>query len=109
MNSAPVSESGIHLDLHIDGVSRPSASGTRMEIRSPATGAVLGTVAVAGEADLQDAVASAETAFRTWSARTAYDRERTLRQASAFVRTRADALGRLMALEQGKPLAPGPQ
>ncbi|MFO1459207.1 MAG: aldehyde dehydrogenase family protein [Verrucomicrobiota bacterium] len=105
MNSAPVSESGIHLDLHIDGVSRPSASGTRMEIRSPATGAVLGTVAVAGEADLQDAVASAETAFRTWSARTAYDRERTLRQASAFVRTRADALGRLMALEQGKPLA----
>ncbi|MCW5557366.1 MAG: aldehyde dehydrogenase family protein [Verrucomicrobiae bacterium] len=97
--------SPIHLDLHIRGVNRPAADGARAGLRSPATGEALGTVALASGADLEEAVAAAHEAFRSWSALTAYERERILRKASAHARARAEELGRLMALEQGKPLA----
>ncbi|MBL9176123.1 MAG: aldehyde dehydrogenase family protein [Verrucomicrobiales bacterium] len=105
MNPDPSPESRIHLDLLIGGTSRPAAAGTRRELRSPAHGGIIGSVAEAGEADLHDAVAAADQAFASWSSRTAQDREKLVRQASAFVRTRADGIGRLMALEQGKPWA----
>lgn len=95
----------LHLELHINGLNRPAAEGARTELRSPATGEVIGSVARAAESDLNEAVASAHAAFPAWSARTAYDREKVLRRAAAHVRTKADELGRLMALEQGKPLA----
>ena len=95
----------LHLELHINGLNRPAAEGARTELRSPATGEVIGSVARAAESDLNEAVASAHAAFPAWSARTAYDREKVLRKAAAHVRTKADELGRLMALEQGKPLA----
>ncbi|MEN9676088.1 MAG: hypothetical protein RIS76_1984 [Verrucomicrobiota bacterium] len=95
----------LHLELHINGLNRPAAQGARTELRSPATGEVIGSVARAAESDLNEAVASAHAAFPAWSARTAYDREKVLRKAAAHVRTQADELGRLMALEQGKPLA----
>lgn len=94
----------LHLELHINGLNRPAAEGARTELRSPATGEVIGSVARAAESDLNEAVASAHAAFPAWSARTAYDREKVLRRAAAHVRTKADELGRLMALEQGKPL-----
>src|SRR4051812_12228398 len=75
------------------------------EVRSPATGAVVGTYALAETSHVQLAVASADAAFRKWSAVCAHEREAALRKATAFARTRADEIGRLMALEQGKPYA----
>jgi len=104
MNSRLVPDP-IHLDLHIRGVNRPASDGARTELHSPATGEPLGTVATASVADLEDAVSAAHEAFPSWSALTAYERERILRKASAHARARAEELGRLMALEQGKPLA----
>ncbi|MBN8247177.1 MAG: aldehyde dehydrogenase family protein [Verrucomicrobia bacterium] len=97
-------ESPLHLNLHIGGENRPSADGGRAEIRCPADGELVGTVSLASEADLEDAVAAARKALRSWSGTTAYVREQQIRKASAHVRTQADRLGRLMALEQGKPL-----
>jgi succinate-semialdehyde dehydrogenase / glutarate-semialdehyde dehydrogenase len=93
------------IGLLIDGRSQAASDGGKMEIRSPATGQVVGSVAAATAADLDRAVASAKKAFAAWSARTAYDREQILRRAAAHVRGKADAIGLLMALEQGKPLA----
>ncbi|MBL9126380.1 MAG: aldehyde dehydrogenase family protein [Verrucomicrobiales bacterium] len=94
-----------HLDLHVDGADRPASDGTRIDIRSPHDGAVVGSVPKATLADLDDAVASARRAFPSWARLTAYEREKTIRRATAFVRTQADTLGLAMALEQGKPLA----
>ncbi len=94
-----------HLDLHIGGDSRAAVDGSRAEVRSPHDGAVVGSVPRAGSADLDAAVDAAGTAFQTWSRLTAYDREKTIRKATAHVRTQADSLGLAMALEQGKPLA----
>ena len=91
--------------LLIDGQQRPAARGGEIEVRSPANGEVVGRVPSATVEDLEAAVQSAHAAFRAWSARSAYDREKVLRKAAAHVRTKADEIGRLMALEQGKPLA----
>ncbi|HRI13824.1 MAG TPA: aldehyde dehydrogenase family protein, partial [Verrucomicrobiota bacterium] len=98
-------EPAIHLNLHINGQSRPASEGGRLELRSPATGEIIGSVPSATLADIEVAVAAAHDAFKSWSALTAYEREKTIRKVIVHVRTQADYLGRLMALEQGKPLA----
>lgn len=79
--------------------------GSVFEITSPATGEPVGRAALADSKDLEDAVAEANRAFAEWSQRTAWDREQITRKATAHARTQAEAIGRLMALEQGKPLA----
>lgn len=94
-----------HLDLHVNGRNLPASDGARHEVHSPATGRLVGSVPKATDADLQTAVQAAVNAFKAWSTRTAYERETLIRKATASVRTQADYLGRLMALEQGKPLA----
>jgi succinate-semialdehyde dehydrogenase/glutarate-semialdehyde dehydrogenase len=90
--------------LFIDGAETPAADGRRLEVRSPATGEVVGSIAAATAADADRAVAAADKAFKKWSAVTAYERERLIKVAVAHVRTKADEIGWLMSLEQGKPL-----
>src|ERR1700691_2613043 len=91
-------------ELFINGADTPGSDGRRLEVRSPATGEVVGSVAAATAADAGRAVAAAAEAFGKWSALTAYERERTIKAALAHVRSKAEELGRLMTLEQGKPL-----
>jgi acyl-CoA reductase-like NAD-dependent aldehyde dehydrogenase len=71
---------------------------------NPATGEKIADVPDQTIDDLNAAVTQATAAFSAWSARTAYDREKTIRKATAYVRTQAEAIGLLMAREQGKPL-----
>ncbi len=75
------------------------------EVRSPATGELVATVAKADANGADAAVQAAHKAFQSWSKLSPYDREKIIRKATAHVRTKADYLGLLMALEQGKPLA----
>ncbi len=95
----------IHLDLLINGIRQPAIGGARSEVRSPHDGRLVGTVPRATSTDLDAAVQSAHAAFKSWSALPSYEREKIIRKATAFVRTKASEIGRLMALEQGKPLA----
>ncbi len=74
-----------------------------LEVRSPANGEVVGAVETAGPGDVDRAVQVAHRAFLAWSAQTAYQREQTIRRATAHVRGRAAEIGELMAREQGKP------
>lgn len=83
---------------------QPVSTTERTEVRSPHDGRVIGSVAKASLADLDAAVSAAQTAFKSWSALTPYDREKIIRKATAHVRTKANEIGMLMALEQGKPL-----
>lgn len=96
------------MDIHsvkllIGAESCEAVQGTRFEVRSPATGEVVGSVAKADSADIALAVQAAQKAFTDWSKKTPYEREKIMRQATAQVRLQADDIGRLMALEQGKP------
>ena len=101
MNSVPSEIANV--DLIVRGKLRPSSSGQRWRITSPATGDVVGSVASATREDLIEAIESAHEAFLTWSKLTPYQREKIIRQAAAHVRSKAEEIGRLMAIEQGKP------
>ena len=102
-----MNSSAITHDLFIAGHDVPSSDGARFDVHSPHDGAVVASVAAASVADVDRAVAAAQDAFADWSALTAYDREARIRKATAHVRTQAAEIGRLMALEQGKPLNQG--
>jgi succinate-semialdehyde dehydrogenase/glutarate-semialdehyde dehydrogenase len=97
------------VQLFIDGTYRDGCGGGTLPFWNPATGAEIGTVAVAEPPDLDHALAAAVAAFATWRETSAWDRARCLRAAAALLRTRADAIGRLLTLEQGKPLAQATQ
>lgn len=89
--------------LFIDGQFVEASDGASFEVTAPANGERIATVSAATDKDVDTAVQSAQRAFLHWSRLTAYDREKTIRKATAHARTRADRIGMLMALEQGKP------
>jgi succinate-semialdehyde dehydrogenase / glutarate-semialdehyde dehydrogenase len=87
----------------IGGDAVSSATGATFELHSPATGEVVGVLPEANVNDVNAAVSAAQFAFESWSKLTAYQREAIVCKATAHVRTQADRIGMLMALEQGKP------
>jgi succinate-semialdehyde dehydrogenase/glutarate-semialdehyde dehydrogenase len=93
------------VSLFIDGAWTPSAAGKTLTVLNPATGDALGTLAHAGIADLDRALAAAEKGFEVWRRTSAYDRSKIMRKAAGLIRERADEIAMLMTQEQGKPLA----
>jgi acyl-CoA reductase-like NAD-dependent aldehyde dehydrogenase len=63
-----------------------------------------GTTYNATEAQYEEAVEAAVTAFEVTRTLPAYERGRILREISAGIRARREELGRLIALEAGKPI-----
>lgn len=82
-----------------------AASGKTINVVNPATGAVIGKVAHAGIAELDRALAAAQSGFEAWRRIPAHERATTMRRAATLVRERAGDIGRLLTQEQGKPLA----
>ncbi|RKP54854.1 NAD-dependent succinate-semialdehyde dehydrogenase [Pararobbsia silviterrae] len=89
--------------LLIDNVWSDAANGKTLDVLNPATGKVIGTVAHAGIADLDRALAAAQKGFDAWRKIPAHERASVMRKAASIVRERADAIARLMVMEQGKP------
>src|SRR3546814_6473728 len=54
---------------------------------------------------LDRALAAAAEGFRTWRAVSPYERGKVMRRAVEIIRSRRDEIARLMAMEQGKPVA----
>jgi len=94
-----------NVQLLIDNQWRAARGDTTLKVYNPADGKVIGTVARASKADLDDALASAAKGFEVWRKTPAMERARVMRAAAQLVRERADAIARLMTMEQGKPLA----
>ncbi|MFN2387131.1 MAG: aldehyde dehydrogenase family protein [Thermoanaerobaculia bacterium] len=96
----------LRTDLFIGGEFVPSASGKRFATSNPATGETLADIAEAGREDLDRAVDAARRAFETgpWADMKPRDRGRILRNAADMLRSRADALGRVETLDNGKPI-----
>jgi succinate-semialdehyde dehydrogenase/glutarate-semialdehyde dehydrogenase len=93
------------LALFIDG-DFLSADGRKTEpVLNPATGQTLALLPRAGIADLDRALAAAQAAFLSWRKVSAYDRARIMKRAADLIRERKVAIGRILTLEQGKPLA----
>lgn len=94
--------------LIIAGERRDAADGATFEVTEPATGAVLTTVAQAGPADVDAALAIAHRAFNdgrgTWARTNATERGRVLLKVSQLLREREDALATAEARGAGHPM-----
>lgn len=74
-------------------------------VKNPATGELVGYVPKLGAAETKEAIAAAETAQKEWAARTAKERSVILRKWFELMMANQDDLGRILTMEQGKPLA----
>ncbi len=80
------------------------ASGEYLESINPATGKVLAQVASANSADVDAAVAAAQTAFETWSKTPGHVRARYLYALARHIQKHSRLLAVLEALDNGKTL-----
>lgn len=94
-----------HEEMLIGGRWRPAADGRTVEVDDPATGQLVATVPLAGESDLDEAIAAATEGFRAWRAVDAWERSHRLRTAASRIRDDRTAIAELLTEEQGKPLA----
>ncbi|MGW0911024.1 NAD-dependent succinate-semialdehyde dehydrogenase [Streptomyces sp. NPDC002784] len=91
--------------MHIAGEWCQGGTGRTAPIVDPATERAIGEVPLATAADLDRALAAAEEGFRVWRDTPVGRRTAILHTAAGLLTERAAAIGRIMTLEQGKPLA----
>lgn len=86
----------------VDGEWRRAAA--TFDVLNPATGEVLASVAKAGKAETEQAIAAAERAFPGWRAKTAKARSEILYRWYQLMIENKTWLAQLMTAEQGKPV-----
>ncbi|WP_020127409.1 NAD-dependent succinate-semialdehyde dehydrogenase [Streptomyces sp. 303MFCol5.2] len=91
--------------LHIAGEWCQGGTGRTAPIVNPATEEVIGEVPLADPADLDRALEAAAAGFKVWRATPVAERTDILHAAAGLLTERAAEVGRIMTLEQGKPLA----
>jgi succinate-semialdehyde dehydrogenase/glutarate-semialdehyde dehydrogenase len=94
-----------HVQLYIDGHWREGAEARKLPVFNPATGEVMGDLACAETADLEEVAEAANRGFEVWRKISAFDRYKMMRKAAQLLRDRVETVAQLMTLEQGKPLA----
>lgn len=77
---------------------------TTFDVVNPATGEVIAKVAKAGKQQTEEAIAAAANAFPAWREKTAKERSTILYRWYELTLENKSWLGRLMTIEQGKPL-----
>ncbi|MES2188361.1 MAG: NAD-dependent succinate-semialdehyde dehydrogenase [Pseudomonadota bacterium] len=93
------------LALFIDGEFITGGDRPSEEVTDPATLEPLGRLPHATRADLDRALAAAQRAFEGWSTSSPMERSKVLRRVGELTRERAQAIGRDITCDQGKPLA----
>jgi lactaldehyde dehydrogenase/glycolaldehyde dehydrogenase len=81
-----------------------SSGGECIEVKNPATGAVICTVPDSTQQDVDAAIASAETAQKSWEKETAASRAKLLKALAAKIRAQVEPIARVITEEQGKTL-----
>jgi succinate-semialdehyde dehydrogenase/glutarate-semialdehyde dehydrogenase len=87
-----------------DGKANQGGDGRGADVLNPATGEVLGRVPFAEADDTDQAIEAAGAAFGPWRDAGPERRGAILRKAAALLHERAGEIGRVMTLEEGKPL-----
>ncbi|MHA7685016.1 NAD-dependent succinate-semialdehyde dehydrogenase [Cupriavidus sp. PET2-C1] len=89
----------------IDGAWIQADSGETIEIRNPATGALIARVPNGGAAETKRAIAAAERAMQAWRNALPAERAKVLRRLYELMLEHIDDLATIMTAEQGKPLS----
>ena len=92
--------------MYVDGEFAPAADGGTRELRNPANGEVIASVAEGTREDADRAIRSARRAFDEgpWSELTALDRAKLLFRLADLIDEHGDELKRIDTLNNGKPL-----
>jgi lactaldehyde dehydrogenase/glycolaldehyde dehydrogenase len=93
-----------NFDNFINGKFVASESGQRIEVKNPATGALICSVPDSTQQDVDAAIASAEVAQRSWEKVTAANRARHLKALAAKIRQHVEPIAHVITEEQGKTL-----
>lgn len=93
------------LHLLVGGIKRAGEGRDLADVLDPATGEPIAALPLATATDLDEALANAETGFRTWRKAAPEQRAAVLTKAAALLRDRVDAIAAVLTREQGKPLA----
>ncbi|MFI5679942.1 aldehyde dehydrogenase family protein [Streptomyces cellulosae] len=93
--------------LLVDGKQIPAADGRTLTVLDPSDGTTFAQVALAGAADVDQAVAAARAAFASseWARMRAADRGRILYRIAEAIRYQGERLARLESQDVGKPLS----
>ncbi|MER9656566.1 NAD-dependent succinate-semialdehyde dehydrogenase [Mesorhizobium sp. M0152] len=89
----------------IDGGWRVAETGETIEVDNPSTGEIIGRVPRCGASETEVAILAAERALAGWRKKTAGERAALLEKWHDLMIEHCDDLGRIMTIEQGKPLA----
>lgn len=89
--------------MYIDGQWVAAEGNRTYDLKSPATGELLAKVADGGTQEVRRAIESAEKAFPLWAKTSAKERGALLKKAEVNLLARAEEIGRLISLENGKP------
>lgn len=81
------------------------ANGAGLAVTDPATGETIGHVPKLGATETREAIEAAEKAQKAWAKRTAKERSNILRRWFELMIENKEDLGKILTLEQGKPLA----
>lgn len=93
-----------HRSAYYGGTWHEPQGGRHVEVTSPGSGRSLGTVADAGAADAEAAIAAAREGFRTWRAVPPLERAKVLRRIAVLVREHATELALIDAADCGNPV-----
>jgi acyl-CoA reductase-like NAD-dependent aldehyde dehydrogenase len=88
--------------LIINGAKRKTAA--YADVKNPSTEAVVGQMPLGTPTDLDDAVAAAAAAFKTWSVTPEAERKAACHAIAAKIEAHSEELARLITAEQGKQL-----
>lgn len=84
-----------------------AGNGSRFAVLNPADDSLITQVPDSSAADAQAAVDAAQAAFAAWRATPAKARAQLLKRWNDLILSHQEDLGRLISMEQGKPLAEG--
>ncbi|KAF8530918.1 succinic semialdehyde dehydrogenase [Gautieria morchelliformis] len=91
----------------IDGKWIDAKDGGVVKVTNPANNEELGTIPEMGVAETKEAIDAASRAFKSWSGTTAKHRHDILKRWFDLMNEHHDDLGRIITLENGKPLLLG--
>ena len=110
MNGGGALQNGLARDLIFDFIERnldsprPSPVASHFDTINPATGQLLATIRIDGQAEVDNAVGRAADAQKLWAKTPGVERGRILHRAAALLVERNETLARLETQDTGKPI-----
>lgn len=93
------------LQSYVNGAYLANQSGDTFDTRYPGDGHVICQIEIAGQSEIDAAVAAAKDAFAAWAATPAAERGEIIRRAATLLRERNQELAELETLDTGKAIS----